>query len=903
MSKQKAGDEGTQQSNAGNGTENLVIKELPIFKNCYLLVDDKGHVLSDDVFEGAFGYVLRLHQETPGTVKDEQVFKALKIPKLIGATLPENAYIINLMREEVKNVELVHDSPRKDGIIPIYYINPLMEKYRGGDFNRENEFKKFDEGTIIFSCEAGERPRFSILGEDGKRLVPESMSPPSFSENSIVLSEIQEKAKTGDRAQTVFITPKVQGEMPPNGDKNGWEIKGYDDAEKAGTLSGIWYAYAPSFILNWVNGTLQQAVGSYGSQGGGGRGSWKPIQHIQLTQAICEGLITLHLSGIVHADIRPANIMYRENPDDPEDYLIVDFGSLVSAPVTRIDQRWTGNTLAAPGARNEHVSVFYAPERYQGTERENANRARVVSKEKDLQSSFFLALGWQGDEDFEKLDFDKLDEEYKRARPTKPSDPPNGGENNGTNGGSEIISDANLNENDRVQIQNYVFALDGPEFRCGKYHIYPCKRDLLRSPQTGVFLSDADQSLPDGMITVDRIVETKQWTAATDIYSLGVLLLYSIFHRVPYDPEKIYQSVNSKPDPETQTRTENSTKERFGNDADGGSDGSDGNKIPHSHGDVTSPLEKFNDGDFEKENDKDVENYFQEMLKYMASESTFLILWEELESLRQELEESLKQLEDNTRVKDREFPLKKYGLSKDEAETEGGNTTQPTIYDQTLEVTKRITQNIPHTRRIAAALDFDLTAFVFIIHFSMACLHRRSILKSQSDKIMDSNMPFCKNRREGPEKGAAAKNALKQLKMIYRILEDEKFNEFRLGRKPYEEIQKLVPEFKLVPASDLISKNQSLTADRDKLQVELKNLEPKINKLESLEKALNELETESKKATDLLNPKGSFWFQRAVVWFFRTGSTKKAWEVMGNCNKQIGEMIKNISNPNEPPGK
>ena len=63
-----------------------------ISRKYYLWVDEEGHSLPGETFEGALGYVIRLHSPSFAG-SQSQKFAALKIPKLIGTTHRENAYV------------------------------------------------------------------------------------------------------------------------------------------------------------------------------------------------------------------------------------------------------------------------------------------------------------------------------------------------------------------------------------------------------------------------------------------------------------------------------------------------------------------------------------------------------------------------------------------------------------------------------------------------------------------------------------------------------------------------------------------------------------------------------------------------------------------------------------------
>jgi len=88
-----------------NATEQVPVKEsqesqhkLWLDSDWYILVDNHGHCLSENA-EGALGFIVKLHHK-----EDRQSFMALKMPRLMGDTYRENAYIGRLMDQEAKAV-------------------------------------------------------------------------------------------------------------------------------------------------------------------------------------------------------------------------------------------------------------------------------------------------------------------------------------------------------------------------------------------------------------------------------------------------------------------------------------------------------------------------------------------------------------------------------------------------------------------------------------------------------------------------------------------------------------------------------------------------------------------------------------------------------------------------------
>ena len=107
---------------------------------------------------------------------------------------------------------------------------------------------------------------------------------------------------------------------------------GYDaTASTAGTVIGDtlsksvgidgWYTLIPSVIYNWAQGSLQQSASK------GIIRDWRLPELLRLGARLLKGLNRIHGRGLLHADIRPANVMYQMRGDDPDGYHLIDYGS------------------------------------------------------------------------------------------------------------------------------------------------------------------------------------------------------------------------------------------------------------------------------------------------------------------------------------------------------------------------------------------------------------------------------------------------------------------------------------------------------------------------------------------------------------------------------------------------
>ncbi|MCA9943540.1 MAG: protein kinase family protein [Ardenticatenaceae bacterium] len=758
-----------------------------ISRKYYMLVDENGHTLPGETFEGALGYVIRLYSSSFAG-SQSQKFAALKIPKLIGTTHRENAYVNELMAQEVYAVDLAYyGSGQGDGLLDAFDINIMRRPIdtTGGPV----EARSFDGGIAFVYFEAGQPPRFLLFGPTGIVYPQDTQDFPIAENYEAFWDEIRERSAVvahGREAERQEWANSLFFRATQNNKKRvAYELIDQNQAAESNPARGTWYGCLPSVIYRWADGTLQEAVSLNKKQG------WRAEQHLALVGNLCEGLVSLHSKGLIHADIRPANIFFVDDPQKPGNYALGDYGSLALTPkdAPRFRQ-YTSHTRLDRVMEGERTSIFYSPERFKGQERETANKAYIIHSD---PKNLYLVLGWKGDEGMEYDQVSQKIEEFQKRKNLSEE---------AEQGVTEDLY-SRLKAGDRVRIQDYIFELSEAEENIGSVQVLKCLPSLSKMVQSRIAVMEDDIDYPDEL-AVDRVIEMQQWSAATDLYSLGVLLLYSIFRNTDHNPEREYDKSNTsiQNDPDATLTTLNVDE--------------DVNKK-----ELATP----------EENQKEVEDNFREMLVNLASPSYFRSIWPDLESLRLDIENNL-----NTKPNETPVTFARLSFPADGEKAYGRKWKENVeIRQRAIEVTRRITQTAPGTRRLVAALDFDLAAFVFILHFALACLHRKNHLRSKWQSWMDKGMPFCQDRTEKPTDGAATR-ALERLVRLDRILADNRLAKFRIAEDV--DVNRVIPHYNPDPETTVLSENYELREERKELESENHELREEGKMLEQVNNQL-----------------------------------------------------------------
>jgi serine/threonine protein kinase len=663
--------------------------KLWINNDWYIPVDEAGYCVGESA-EGALGFVIKLQRS-----REENRFTALKIPRLMGDTHRDNAYTCQLMEQELSAVEQVETArtpvPKLNLLSVANATNLLRGEIRTIPGDREGA--QWDRSIVMVHFAKGKAPRFCLVKQEGDELktLPSGVAPIDLKTYHWV------KDLSHSWSQTVFVE-KSPAAQPPN-------TFAASMAFDRDSVGETWYVGLPSVNYSWAPGTLQESISlvrepkdNPDAENQSLRGQWSVKQHLELAEQLCRALYTLHSRSMLHADLRPANIVFQAQPEHPTSYFVSDYGSFAQAAPSYYQslRDGVGQTMG-PVMVGERASAFYAPERRLGREREASDTA-VIRPRMDPRACLQIVLGWRSDLiDESGNPNEKKLEEYIAQATQPPTELP----------------DKILRAGDRVQLRENIFELIEDEKRIGDKQVLICEYNYWQIYHGRVAVRVPVDQEPKSIkwFPIPRTIELMKWSVATDLYSLGALLLYSIFR----------------------------------------------NKIEP------------------QDNGSEVEDQFREMLVYLNNESYFNAVWPELDWLRFSMEEQLNDHEVNRRTYSAEafrgIAFKRHNLTeRTGAEQRNSREKEPVnLLEAAEELTNRLTQTAPGIRRIVVGLDYNLAAFVFVMHFALCCLHRESHFTEEQRKSWAQRpewiqqLPFCKDRRENPEHSTATRRALDRL--------------------------------------------------------------------------------------------------------------------------------------------
>jgi serine/threonine protein kinase len=773
-------------------------KEYPLWisDTWYILVDRNGKCKSLCA-EGALGFVIQLQSDVN---QDHHV--ALKIPRLMGETSRENAYINELAEKELKAVqEIFHKKGATSGLLRADLGSGSLLRGPISIQRGSEEAQQWNGALVFVSFEKGQNPTFCLMKFDGKKpqhYPPNSNACPEI--EAAAFEKIREKAKMW--SYTVFIN---SGEVQEAGNGGETNILSVEDAlEKSNSAGRTWYTCLPSVMYNWAPVTLQEAI-STNERGG----PWNKGKHFALIERVCQGLVTLHSKGMLHADVRPANMVYVGAADDPDKYYLSDYGSFSDPGARASDREATGNTVLGPVVSGERISAFYAPERRHSREREAANMAVIYNP--NTVGDLYVILGWGSE---------LIDPETKKPKDdlTKYVGPSSSRK-------QEQEDQSDLVEGDRIQVREYIFDVE-EEWHVGNKQILKCKGRFWKIYHGRIVVESRDRFEEWDSFPIPRTVELRQWSAATDLYSLGAMALYSVFCDSVYKQgDKIVNNSGSK------DITQNTISE------------------------IHSKLEKD----------------FREMLLYLESPPYFNAIWPELEWMRFQLETRLAKggLTEENLAKQL---FKRYTDERTSQKEEKNLELKEAV----VELVGRITQSVPGAREVVRALDYDLGTFIFFIHFVLCCLHRqKDVIVDENWKWMDikTNGPFAEDRLEKPKSGGAATKALERIKRISKLIDDRLLSGLKVEppreqssdpEKDSEELTtKNIPQFDPRPTpAILVELNQTkakLGETTKKFDKTMDTLGETAEKLDQTEKRLSSFRNSVDEALAILSPWWSFF--------------------------------------------
>jgi serine/threonine protein kinase len=666
-----------------------VVEQLWLNHEWYIPVDQSGECQAESA-EGALGYVIKLASQL-----NPNNHLALKMPRLLGDTHRENAYICQLMEQELEAANQVFTGSSgmsTQGLLPVHPIGGIGGSPLRGRIATENEWK---DALIFVRFDKGRKPIFCLVKKDSEGKL--QFYPPTFNQSPTTpIRNIQmfDQLMAQNRYRSAVFVDSDHIEIDSS-------LFGIDDALKHDAMGITWYTGLPSVVYGWAPGTLQESISR------GTRNTpepWALDKHLRLTRVMCQALRNLHMRGLIHADLRPANILIQGDPADPDDYKLTDYGSFAYNEITGAQPTGTDPSGATklPVLVGERASAFYAPERRLGREREAADTAVIKLNSDDR---YVLILGWKSDLCRDgKVDEAKINEYLNRAE---------------TAADDGEYPEAVLLPGDRIQIRDFIFELEATERRFEDKQILECNSQCWQIFHGKIAVSSIHvfrDSLT--VIPIPRSIELQKWSAATDIYSLGALLLYSLFRG-----------------------------------------------YIHTSG---------NEPALQSANSSQLEDEFREMLTYLNSRPYFESIWPELDWLRFCMEQQLMSSQHNAQSF-AQMPFEGLNTSKRDAD----QALPKDLRREAIRFTNRLTQTAPGIYRLVRALDNNVALFVFVIHFALSCIHRRShlqqdTLKKDGHDNWRQELPFCEHRLEPPTgDNSSAHRALRRIDYLFKNVIDK----------------------------------------------------------------------------------------------------------------------------------
>lgn len=760
-------------------------ERIYVKRNWFLRVNPEGYV-EGNYCEGAFGCVIPLNWAGDERGDGRQRL-ALKIPRLLADSVRENEFIRQIVETEARLVAKAnHDVCHVSGLVPTQEIDSDIlrgvRELRGCD----DELRRGQDGCILLFLFHKNRPPRVVAAkydEDGRFTVFPRRAEADL---AFLTREIWEEMRDPNQEQVIetlqrcfrepyyfeLIAPTQQVEGGMRRGPTSWTMSTERDP-------AVWYCALPSIVYKWASGTLQEAVSLRAHR------DWRLVEHYDLHIRILRGVKTLHSKGLIHGDLRPANIMTMGDPSAPEEYAVGDYGSFsVERARNGPAPAASGHTMTGAGVSRHRTSMFYAPERRIGRECETGDVAVVLDQDPD--SPFYLiALGWKSQilkedggglrpELLASLGLDWEELWHSVDEPTRAGHEP------------EL-----LRNGDRLRLREYVF-----EVRASKSTphmlLLLCDRRYAQILHERVAVYSHDhQKLPnDLVITLPMYTEIHQWSAATDLYGVGTLALYTLFMSAVQRPIR------------DEDAADKTLTARFESMVAG---------LIQRLGSVPDIIEIWYDLD----------------LFWMHAETWTASVPDPGAQVVPGSEMTLSEFANKTtnnllRIKNMKFILHCFS---EEMVTPRDGQAHPT-----------------------AAADeeaYNLAHFLFFIHFIISCIHRRRTLEAMEDRrrSIDYSRILCADRCERPQQGdggSAAEAAFQRLVILQQRLNSPIYREFVVGQSKLDFDYMAESEFQL-------------QRQRNDLMVQLGELREAATKIAQQRQATYRLVTETRKLIDELS--------------------------------------------------
>jgi hypothetical protein len=658
--------------------------QIQIDSNTHINVNDLGEPL-DTVYEGTLGLIIK------GVTADGPI--ALKFPRLAADSASENAYVTSLLQTEAEEASKIVGGVNRAANL----VRCVPAQTKGGtrhlfSSQKDRTHEQLDMATVLVFCK-GKKPRLFAHKPNFQHKAESRLPKCPVAIKKFV--ETYWPAISDDNAQTaVFsiketdldtLAPQNTQESPTHYSVSGKEQEG-SSANGFPTLESVlnsqvaecWcLVLPPCAAYEWFETNLQEALAVYRPK----FAKWKLAQHMQLVEKIAAAVAHyLHCKQKVHCDIRPANIFISsmEHTGDPSEYFLGDYGSFSGQAPAALTGG--GLTLIGVTTGKHRVSPFYNAERRTGLEYESANEADI-SYDPDTRN-YIIRLGWT------KRQLRAVEEVDPRGDTTAPpaseesrtkAPPSHKAHQEHDEHGS--ANPGIFAKDDFVQIKDFVFKVVNSKLLSDNSYELICD-SLYGKVLHDRFTLNRDELLVPGdrnaylRLAIPRYTHIRQWSYATDLFSLGVLLLYTLF-TVGTEEEKL-------------------------------------STLDDDFATMISVLESI--------------DYAQKM-------------WEEIAAW---VAEALRHSESKIGDELSYVPFNYLHGSDGSDLARGANHTA-----------SYLTQTVPHLLRVAVALDSNVAELLFVIFFSLGCMHRRdngfktvldapfnTALDSQNEKAAERALSF-----------------------------------------------------------------------------------------------------------------------------------------------------------------
>lgn len=507
----------------------------------YIHVTHDGYAIGP-CYEGALGCVLQVLPLQQALNEDREPARrqsahagliALKIPRMMADTISENYYIADILEYEESVVFSAGAANALSGLVPSPPGNQFLLR---GVRQMKGGYALDQDDSILFISFSKERfPRFcNVKRKDEEGHFKLKVFPPG-AENVFAFldeeaweklyTETTEK-ETPNRPLYIPVSCEPPDAHALRADKSRVQSlsKSVADRQK----SSVWYVALPSISYNWAYSTLQESISKKRHK------DWKVKDIYTLLNSVLTGVQTLHNNGSLHGDIRPANIMtVNQQTERPESYVLGDYGSFsMNEHLLALPGDAKGHTaMAGPGVSRHRTSVFYAPERRNGVERETADTVvilnRVVPDTETFNDNpggieYFLHFGWHkdladnsgrlGTKNRERIlsHWDEMIKSESSRRATAG------------------LAEWDLRRRDRLRVRDYVFTITDSSVIDGNLY-FRCHGRYATVLHERMAINTGNEIIPEKLMNIPHYVEIRQWSAATDLYGIGVLALYLVF--------------------------------------------------------------------------------------------------------------------------------------------------------------------------------------------------------------------------------------------------------------------------------------------------------------------------------------------------------------------------------------